>query len=242
MSNTKKIYQELMSGGGFSLVENTTFSDSETRLYALSEEYGKGEYRVFFFKDMFEITIRNFTFNNDFFLECPNQESLVVEYYASVSGEELRPYHQLAPNSLRVHIGLKNGTYQAIYHKNVPIISTGITFMPSFYQQHLQSKFSGEYVDPSKSFQKISYGMDFPELVSLFRQIQGFSSSSQMSEKLFYEGKALEVIALVMEKAKINQTRTQLYKISSPDEENLNDVVSYIENHYACNYTAEHNL
>lgn len=73
MSNTKKIYQELMSGGGFSLAENTTFSDSETRLYALSEEYGKGEYRVFFFKDMFEITIRNFTFNNDFFLECPKQ-------------------------------------------------------------------------------------------------------------------------------------------------------------------------
>ena len=74
-----------------------------------------------FIENMFEITIRDFLFLDDFMLECPEPEFLSVTYYTSVSGEEFHPYHQLSPNSLQAQIGQTDKVYQAIYHKNIPL-------------------------------------------------------------------------------------------------------------------------
>ncbi len=78
--------------------------------------------------------------------------------------------------------------------------------MPDFYNRYLKERLGGEYIDPRNAFKKMVLGVDFPQLVALLKQIQSYSGSG-MSAKLFYEGKVLEALALIMEEAKRNQDR-----------------------------------
>ena len=181
---------------------------------------------------MFEVTKQDFYFFEDFFLESPEPEFLAVQYYSSVSGEEFHPYYQLSPNSLRAYIGGSQKTYQAVYHKNVPIRSVSISIMPDFYNRYLKERLGGEYIDPRNAFKKMVLGVDFPQLVALLKQIQSYSGSG-MSAKLFYEGKVLEALALIMEEAKRNQDRKKKIRITKEDEENLKAVADYLDHHYS---------
>lgn len=192
----------------------------------------RGVFWQYFFENMFEITKQDFYFFEDFFLESPEPEFLAVQYYSSVSGEEFHPYYQLSPNSLRAYIGGSQKTYRAVYHKNVPIRSVSISIMPDFYNRYLKERLGGEYIDPRNAFKKMVLGVDFPQLVALLKQIQSYSGSG-MSAKLFYEGKVLEALALIMEEAKRNQDRKNKIRITKEDEENLNAVADYLDHHYS---------
>ena len=231
MDNMLNLYNSLLAKGGFSL--NVTNSDlnSSSKCYSLNKDTGKGSYWVYFFNDMFKITIRNFIFYEDFFMKIKEPDFLAIEYYSSVSGEEFHPYVQLSPNTLRVYIGGNNREFQAIYHKNIPIQSVGIIIMPAYYKKYLKEKFSDEYVDPQEAFKTVNLVSDFPELVSVLKQIQNYHGSG-MAAKLFYESKVLEAIALIAEKANNNKKKKNKISISEEDKENLKDVISYINNHY----------
>ena len=181
---------------------------------------------------MFEITIRDFLFLDDIMLECPEPEFLSVTYYTSVSGEEFHPYRQLSPNSLQAQIGQAGRVYQAIYHKNIPLQSISFTIMPEFYQRYLQQKFPGEYIDPSEAFRKMQIGTDFPELIALLKQIEGYRGTG-LTAKMFYEGKILEAVSLIMERAKSNQEKKKKLHLTEQDQENLSAVAAYLDNHYA---------
>ena len=232
MSEIKQLYQQLLPVSGFILDSNNSKIEENQFCYALSPDKGKGFFWQYFFENMFEITKQDFYFFEDFFLESPEPEFLAIQYYSSVSGEEFHPYYQLSPNSLRAYIGGSQKTYQAVYHKNVPIRSVSISIMPDFYNRYLKERFSGEYIDPRNAFKKMVLGVDFPQLVALLKQIQSYSCSG-MSAKLFYEGKVLEALALIMEEAKRNQDRKKKIRITKEDEENLKAVADYLDHHYS---------
>lgn len=232
MSEIKQLYQQLLPTGGFLLDNGSSKTEENQFYYALSPDKGKGFFWQYFFENMFEITKQDFYFFEDFFLESPEPEFLAIQYYSSVSGEEFHPYYQLSPNSLRAYIGGSQKTYQAVYHKNVPIRSVSISIMPDFYNRYLKERFGGEYIDPRNAFKKMVLGVDFPQLVALLKQIQSYSGSG-MSAKLFYEGKVLEALALIMEEAKRNQDRKKKIRITKEDEENLKAVADYLDHHYS---------
>ena len=232
MSEIKQLYQQLLPTGGFLLDNGNSKTEENQFCYALSPDKGKWVFWQYFFLNMFEITKQDFYFFEDFFLESPEPEFLAVQYYSSVSGEEFHPYYQLSPNSLRAYIGGSQKTYQAVYHKNVPIRSVSISIMPDFYNRYLKERLGGEYIDPRNAFKKMVLGVDFPQLVALLKQIQSYSGSG-MSAKLFYEGKVLEALALIMEEAKRNQDRKNKIRITKEDEENLNAVADYLDHHYS---------
>ena len=104
--------------------------------------------------------------------------------------------------------------------------------MPDFYNRYLKERLGGEYIDPQNAFKKMVLGVDFPQLVALLKQIQSYSGSG-MSAKLFYEGKVLEALALIMEEAKRNQDRKKKIRITQEDEENLKAVADYLDHHYS---------
>ena len=124
---------------------------------------------------MFVIEKQDFFFYDEFFLESPEPDFISVQYFFSVSGEEFHPYRQLSPNSLRVYVGGNGKTFQAVYHKNIPIRSISISIMPDFYNNYLKEKLGGEYIDPRNAFKGLSLGVDFPQLVALLKQIQSYS-------------------------------------------------------------------
>ena len=232
MSEIKQLYQQLLPTGGFLLDNGNSKTEENQFCNALSPDKGKGVFWQYFFENMFEVTKQDFYFFEDFFLESPEPEFLAVQYYSSVSGEEFHPYYQLSPNSLRAYIGGSQKTYQAVYHKNVPIRSVSISIMPDFYNRYLKERLGGEYIDPRNAFKKMVLGVDFPQLVALLKQIQNYSGSG-MSAKLFYEGKVLEALALIMEEAKRNQDRKKKIRITKEDEENLKAVADYLDHHYS---------
>lgn len=231
MKQIEELYQSVLEDGGFIKKQQEDAADHFI-YYELRPDKGQGQYLLYFYQDMFEIAFRDFLFYEDYFLECPETDFLSIEYYFSVSGEEFHPYYQLSPNSLRVHIGERHKLFQAIYHKNIPIRSVGISIMPEFYEQYLREKFSCDYLDPSEAFSRFQSGADFPELVTLLRQI-GHYKGAGLAAKMFYEGKVLEAIALIIEKARSTQKNRNTISLTAIDSESLMNVVSYIDNHYA---------
>ena len=89
----------MLSDGGFFLDNEHRQPYNEFTCYTLQADKGQGHFWVYFYENMFEITIRDFLFLDDIMLECPEPEFLSVTYYTSVSGEEFHPYRQLSPNS-----------------------------------------------------------------------------------------------------------------------------------------------
>lgn len=226
------MYHSVLSDGGFFLDREYRHPYHEFTCYTLQADKGQGHFWVYFYENMFEISIRNFLFCEDFLLECPEPEFLSVVYYTSVSGEEFHPYCQLSPNSLRAQIGQSGRIYQAIYHKNIPLQSISFTIMPEFYHQYLQQKFPGEYIDPSEAFRSMSAETDFPEMITLLKQMESYRGSG-ITAKMFFEGKILEAISLIMERARSHQERKKKLRLTEQDQENLSAVAAYLDNHYA---------
>ncbi|HOO27005.1 MAG TPA: AraC family transcriptional regulator [Lachnospiraceae bacterium] len=231
MKQIEELYNPVFKKCGFILKPQTKTEDHSI-CYELRPDKGQGSYRIYYYQDMFEISFKNFFFYEDYFMECPEVEFLSVDYYSSVSGEEFHPYYQLSPDSLRVHIGEKNKLFQAIYHKNVPIRSVGISMMPNFYSQYLRKKFSYDDFIPSEAFRQFQSGTDFPQLAALLKQIEHYRGTG-LAAKMFYEGKVLEAIALIIEKAKLIQKNRTKISLTETDSEGLMNVVTYIDNHYA---------
>ena len=238
MKKVKELYQQLLPAGGFLLDERRTNEAENQYCYALSPEMGEGFFRHYFDADRFVISRQDFFFYQDFFLESPEPEFLAIQYYTSVSGEEFHPYYPLSPNSLRAYVGGEKKTFQGLYHAHIPIRSVSISIMPDFYRSYLREKLGSEYIDPQSAFKRMTLGGDFPDLVALLKQIQSYSGSG-ISAKLFYEGKVLEALALILSEAKKNQSRSKKIHISGGDAENLKAVADYLDHHFSFSVTLE---
>lgn len=204
MSGVKKLYEQMLPDGGFILDKKQSNIEEGQYCYTLLPDKGEGYFWNYFYENMFVIEKQDFVFYEDFFLESPEPDFIAVQYFFSVSGEEFHPYRQLSPNSLRVYVGGNDKIFQAVYHKNIPIRSVSISIMPDFYNSYLREKLGGEYVDPRNACKGMMLGVDFPQLVTLLKQIRSYSGNG-ISAKLFYEGKVLETLALILEQAKQNQ-------------------------------------
>lgn len=231
MSSTEKIYDEMLDGGNFILDEEQSSPETGNYFYTMNPAKGNGSFKLYFFKDMFSVETRDFVFYEDHLLESPQLDFLSVHYYASVSGEELRPYYQLSPNTLRVHTGGGDLPLQMMFHKNVPIQSVSISILPDYYKQYLQEKFGDEYINPFDAFKQITLETDFPDIVAILKQVQHFQGRG-IAAKMFYEGKVLEVLSLIMEQAKSNQNKSRKVRLSDEDIQNLQAVTAYIDNHF----------
>lgn len=232
MSRVKDTYGEMLTDGAFLMDEQKSNPTKGSYCYTLNPEKGCGTFQLYFYKDMFSIEIHDFLFYKDYLVECPKLDFLSLHYYTSVSGEELHPYYQLMPNTLRAHIGGDDEILQMLYHKNVPIKSVSIAILPDYYNRYLKEKFEEEYINPLDAFRHITLETDFPELVSLLKQVQHYKGQG-LAAKMFYEGKVLEVLSLIMERAKQNKQTKRRITITKQDEKNLKTVTSYIDNHYA---------
>lgn len=238
MSDVKDLYEQMMPQGGFYFDPKHSKVEEGEYCYCLAKEKGEGYFWNYFYEDMFVIEKQNFRFYEDYFLESKEPEFLSIQYFFSVSGEELHPYRQISPNSLRCYVGGNGKTFQALYHKNIPIRSVGINILPAFYQTYLKEKLGVDYINPRTVFSSIRYGTDCQSLLALLKQIQNYHGSG-VAARLFYEGKVLEALALILEEAKKNQQESKRSPVSKEDEENLQAVADYIDHHISFTIPAE---
>ncbi|MEJ8785773.1 helix-turn-helix transcriptional regulator [Peptoniphilus sp. HCN-40583] len=199
--------------------------------WEISEEIGTGFYWVYAQKDLFDIKIHDFFLHEDSFLEFNIPECLSITEYFSISGEELNPYRRLNAGCIKTFIGGYK-PYRVLIHKNIPIQSIGIEIMPAFYEKYLKEQYSNKYIHPLKAFQIIDQIYEFPQIQKLFFELKNYKENNGLASHLYYESKVNECVSLVLDYA--NELKTEkLNPLAADDISLLNDVVDYINDHYA---------
>ena len=150
-----KFYTPLLTGHGFILdPDNRQYGDLGI-CWKLSPEVGEGTYWTYGQKDLYDIKIHNFSFHEDFLLECSLPECLSITRYDSISGEELSPCRRLSAGCIKTFIGGRT-PYKALIHKNIPIRSIGIEIAPAYYNDYLRQLYPEAQINPAEAFQKLT--------------------------------------------------------------------------------------
>ena len=191
---------------------------------------GGGYYWVYAKQELFDIKIHDFFFHEDQCLDMAIPECISIQRYDSFSGEELDPYRRLSAGDIQTIVGGKQ-RYRALIHKRIPIHSVGIEILPGYYEDFLKKQYPDIYFDLPAAFQNVDQATDFPAMSKLLFEIENYRGEGAAAA-LFYEAKVTEAIALVVD-AWTRQSRKQEKPLSDADRESLQNVVSYIADHYA---------
>ena len=199
------------------------------KLYSIPSEMGNGVFWIYGQKDLYDIKIHDFYFHEDQLLEFCWPESLSVTWYESISGEEFSPCRRLVSGCVKSFIGGR-GSYRALIHRRVPIVSIGIEITPAYYQDYLRRQFPEEFQSLLESFQSLDQTDHFPEMVRLLKEVRDYRGEG-LAAKLFYDGKVAEAVALVVERHRAHPAPRRT--LTQEDERMLADVAAYITAHCA---------
>ena len=198
--------------------------------WELSPELGSGYYWVYAKQDLFDIKIHDFCFHEDFYMDMDVPECISIQRYDSISGEALAPYRRLSAGEIQTIVG-GGQRCRALIHRRIPVHAVGIEILPAYYEDFLKTQYPDDYGSLPAAFQSIDPAADFPAMSRLLFELESYRGDG-MAAALFYEAKVTEAIALVVDAWK-RQRRTPTPPLSAEDTESLQNVVSYIADHYA---------
>ena len=198
--------------------------------WQIAPEIGGGHYWVYAKQDLFDIKIHDFFFHEDQCLDMSIPECISIQRYDSISGEELNPYRRLSAGDIQTIVGGKQ-RYRALIHKRIPIHAVGVEILPGYYEEFLKKHYPDLYFDLPSAFQSVNQATDFPAMSKLLFEIENYRGD-EAAAALFYEAKVTEAIALVVDAWK-RQSQKHEKPLSKEDTESLQNVVSYIADHYA---------
>ncbi len=236
--STKHLPEPFLTQFGFVPCACKETLNLEGSCYAPPKELGEGYYWYYERDGLFAIGVLDLCLKEDFVLEYQQQDFISINYYDTISAEELSPYKRLLASCIRGHVS-ESQVFRARYHKNVPIHGIELMFMPGYYHDYLEEKYPGEFPDPKEAFRSVDGISDFPELVLLMRQIQTFQGTG-IAAHLFYESKVSEAISLIIEKTKEHKGFVPSGDLTKDDLINLDAVKCYIEDHFAFDIRTEH--
>lgn len=226
----EELYAPMLLKSGFvQEPDNDRFGQMGT-CWKINNEFGSGYYWTYGQKDLFDIKIHDFYFNEDRIMEFCFPEFASITWYESISGEELSPYRRLNAGCVKSFIG-GQAPYQMLIHKKIPIVSVGIEIMPAYYNGYLKQQYPSEYVDPITAFRFVDQTDHFPEMVHLLKSVRDYRGEG-IAAKLFYESKVAQAVSLVVEHQK-KQPETHPARLSEADRTHLENVTAYINDHYA---------
>ena len=107
----------------------------------------------------------------------------------------------------------------------------GIEILPAYYEDFLRRRYPDIYFDLPAAFQNVDQATDFPAMSKLLFEVANYRGTGEAAD-LFYEAKVTEAIALVVDAWK-RQSQSQARPLLAEDVESLQNVVSYIADHYA---------
>ena len=234
----EEYYRCSLDSNGFQRIENDGRYPPAGELYRVPP-WGEGCYWLYFYRDLFDIKIHDFSFKEDTVYEIhagEYPECLNIAYYLSVSGEELMPYRRLSAGCVKTFFGGSSGLKYA-FHKGIPLRSIGIEIFPAYYQRQLRSAHPEAYQDPAKAFHCFDQAEDFPEMAALLRQIWSFRGEG-LSAELFYEAKVSEMLSLMLDYKP--EPPAPERAISEQDRQLIANVATYIQDHCSMSLPLEH--
>ena len=226
----KDYYRPLLEQNNFVPIPCPEKFSPAGRCWEISSTVGGGYYWVYAKQDLFDIKIHDFFFHEDLCLDVQIPEGISIQRYDSISGEELNPYRRLSAGDIQTIVGGKQ-RYRALIHKRIPIHAVGIEILPAYYEDFLKKHYPDIYFDLPAAFQSVDQATDFPAMSKLLFEIENYRGEGAAAA-LFYEAKVTEAVALVVDAWK-RQSQKRERPLSAEDTESLQNVISYIADHYA---------
>ena len=226
----KDFYRPLLEQNNFRPVPCPEKFGPAGRCWEIAPGVGGGYYWVYAKQNLFDIKIHDFFFHEDFCLDVEIPECISIQRYGSISGEALDPYRRLSAGDIQTIVGGKQ-RYRALIHKRIPVHAVGIEILPAYYEDILKQQYPDDYFDLPAAFQSLDQAADFPAMSRLLFEVENYRGDG-MAAALFYEAKVTEAIALVVDAWK-RQRQRQARPLSAGDLAGLDNVASYIADHYA---------
>lgn len=233
---TMKLSQPFLDEMGFLPCGCRPGLNPEGVCYAPPAALGEGYYWYYEREGMFTIGVIDLRFREDLLLEYRQQPFLSLNYYDTVSAEELSPYKRIRANCIRGHVS-EGELFRARYHKNVPMRGVDLMLMPGYYRGYLEQRYPGEFPAPQDAFRGVDGAADFPELVLLMRQLRAFQGRG-VAAHLFYESKVSEALSLIIGRTRGCRGFVPGGAFSQQDLVNLDAVRCYLEDHFASDVRA----
>ncbi len=234
ITNHERWNTKIVEKYGFFPCEESSYNPLG-KCYKLSKELGNGCFWAYSEKDLFDIKIHNFYYHNDTLIKTNISGYLGINYYESVSAEQLTPNRKMTSNCIQVLVG-KNEPYKILIHKKVPIKSVGIELKPSYYEKYIKEYYPEENFNPVDVFTKLNEEEVYPNLVFLFNQIKNYSANG-LAGKLFYKGKVNEIVALML--SHLLKTKKDNIKTNNNFNQ-IKSAVNYINNFYTEDISLEY--
>ena len=237
MNNTKSLPVTCLQSMGFSPCENKEFLNPMGRCFAPDPALGEGYYWFYEQPGRFTVAQMNLRIKKDYIMEYMQPDFVSINYYDTISAEELSPYKRLSAHCIRGHVS-EGELFRLRCHKNIPVRGFELMLMPGYYHDYLDQRYPGEFSDPRNAFRSIDGSTNFPELVLVLKQIAGFQGTGGPAQ-LYYEGKVAEALSLVIEHSKRNTPDHNAKTVYRQDKVNLDVVKSYIDDHFVCDLNAK---
>lgn len=231
------IFEPLLSSCGFEAESGSGRFCSMGNCWRLSEKKGHGYYWAYGQQDLFDIRIHDFYFHQDTIMEFCLPGLVNINWYESVSCEELSPYRKLNGSCIQTFIGTE-APYRVLAHKNIPVVSVGIEIAPAYYEDYLKKAYPNEYINPVEAFRFVDHTEHFPEMVRLLKAVRDYRGDG-IAAKLFFESKVAEAVSLVVERYRAEPVRSAPL-LSDADRIQLETVTDYINRHFTLELPLEH--
>ena len=205
--------------------------------FAPDPSLGEGYYWFYEQPGLFAIAQMELRAREDYIMEYLQPDFISINYYDTISAEELSPYKRLSAHCIRGHVS-EGELFRMRCHKNMPLRGIELVLMPGYYEDYLRERYPGEFPDPKEAFRSIDGCRDFPELVLVLKQMIGFRGAGPAAD-LYYGSKVAEALSLVIEHSRGRSGEKEEKSLYKQDYVNLNAVKSYIEDHFAYDIRAE---
>lgn len=168
-------------------------------LYRFDNDCGKGEYWVYFRDNLFAVNAFDMAFDRAGIMRYRHAEHLSISYYETADLVMQTGGCEPLAGSISAYVAEEGAEYVAFYQPGSATRATSMTISPDYYRDYLQARF-GDIPDVRHAFKLVDGRRDFPELVSLFRQVRAYRGGGMVAD-LFYEGAVAEAMALIIERA-----------------------------------------
>lgn len=231
-----KSFQDFLENMGWREADCSSCADCTRyckagRIFLMQNENMDGLY-WYYETDQFIINIHDFMIKKDMMIESfPDVGSFMSfssSYIKSANGECFSPYQNLTSNSVFVTTIEKYSDFRFLLHANFPFISVGINFKDKIIKEYLPRYFSDGKAAISNMLLETSELVAKP-LEKLASMIMNCRMSSPAAE-IFLEAKAMEWLSVTLN-AYLNKSTAR--QLPEPDEKAIENVASYLNDHFA---------
>lgn len=211
------------------------FSPAGQTYYNQTEDY-EGTY-WYYETDQFIIDIHDLFIKREFLSqEYPDMRqyiSFISTYLKSANGECFNPYQALTSNTVLV-MSMVHRDMRFLLHANFPYVRVGINFKDKMIEEYISNRLGPQFNDISQLLFETRELVTKP-VEKLANAILGCNMTSPAAE-IFFEAKAKEWLSIGLD-AYFNKAKSK--PISHTDESAIQDVASYINDHYAIDISQE---